>query len=180
MTEIKLDISVQELRSIYYRNGSQKYFFGPQTKRESTYLVIALIAFPFYVLKTIDMEDECFFILGSIIFCLFVYDWWRVAKPIIDWKKSVEIFLKNAGAISNLTFKYNELFFTHIQDNQELKQNWEIIERAVVNEQYIWLFSNTNVLLPKNSMSDEEFTALTHVVVEKVKNVEKESREGQI
>jgi hypothetical protein len=173
MTEIRLKKDIEDLRAIYYRDNNQQYFFGPNTKRQSIYLIFAIIAFPFFVVHTLNLKDSWLFILGSVFLSLLIYDFWKVAKPIIDWKKSVETFLKRAEKTKDLRLKYNEDFFIHIQDNEELKQNWEILEKAIINEKFIWLFSDTNVLLPKSSMNDMEYRDLTELISKKVKNVEK-------
>lgn len=173
MTEIRLIKDIEDLRAIYYRDNNQKYFFGPTTKKQSVYLIFAIIAFPFFAVYALNLKDDWLFILGSVFFSLLIYDYWRVAKPIIDWKKSVETFLKKADKIEDLRFKYNEEYFIHIQDNEELKQNWDILEKAIINKEFIWLFSDTNVLLPKSSMKESEYYALSELIVGKVKNVEK-------
>jgi hypothetical protein len=173
MTEIKLTKDIEDLRAIYYRDNNQKYFFGPNTKRQSIYLVIALIAFPFFAVYALNLKDSWLFILGTVFLSLLIYDFWKVAKPIIDWKKSVETFLKRAEKTKDVRLKYNEACFIHIQDNEELKQNWEVLEKAIINEKFIWLFSDINVLLPKNSMNEMEYHDLTELILKKVKNVEK-------
>lgn len=173
MTEIRLNIDVNELRTIYFRDNNQKYFFGPNTKKQSVYLTIAIFAFPFFTVYALNLKDSWLFILGSVFLSLIIYDYWRVAKPIINWKKSVETFLSKAEKIKDLRFNYNQECFIHIQDNEELKQNWDVLEKVVVNEKFIWLFSDTNVLLPKSSMGDNEYQTLIELIMKKVKNVAK-------
>jgi hypothetical protein len=173
MNEIRLNKDIQDVRSIYYRDNNQTYFFGPNTRKQSIYLLIALLTFPFFAVYALNLQDSWLFVLGSVFFSLLCYDFWKVAKPILDWKKSVEAFLKKAEKIVDLRLKYNENFFIHIQDNEELKQNWEVIEKAIINERFIWLFSDTNILLPKSSMTESEFQALITLISSKVKNVEK-------
>ena len=104
---------------------------------------------------------------------LLVYDFWRVVKPILVWKKSVETFLKKAEKITDLRLKYNDEFFVYVEDREELKQNWSVLEKAIIDEDFIWLFSDTNVLLPKSSMNESEFHALKELISNKVKNVQK-------
>lgn len=170
MTEIKLNKDIEDLRAIYYRDNNQKYFFGPNTKKQSIYLTIAIIAFPFFAVYALNLNDSWFFILGSVFLSLLIYDYWKVAKPIIEWKKSVESFLKKAEKTKDLRLKYNEDFFVHIQDNEQLKQNWEVVDKAIINNRFIWLFSDTNILLPKNSMSESEYNTLKDVISSNVKN----------
>lgn len=85
----------------------------------------------------------------------------------------MESFLHRAEKTKDLRLKYNEDYFIHIQDNEELKQNWDVLEKAIINERFIWLFSDTNVLLPKSSMNEMEYRDLTELISKKVKNVEK-------
>jgi hypothetical protein len=176
MTEIILSKDTAILRAIYYRDRQDKYFFGPATKKQSIYLTITLLAFPFFTLKALSLEDSTLLVMGSIFFSLICYDFWRAAKPIISWRRSVEAFLKKAETIKDLRFMYNDIFFIHIQDQEELKQHWEVVDKAIINDQFIWLYSDSNVLLPKGSMTDVEYQDLKNMVMDKVKNVEKEGR----
>jgi hypothetical protein len=173
MTEIKLKVDVSELRSFYFENNEHRYFFGPNTKKQSTYLLLSLVVYPFYTIHTLNTKDQAFFMFGTILLSLIVNDYLKVALPIIKWKKSVETFLKEAEKIKDLRFIYSDDYVIHISDNQEIKQNWEIIEKAVINDRFIWLFSDNNILLPKNAMKEEEYQALIELIKIKVKNVEK-------
>ena len=173
MTEIRLKIEVNDIQEIYFRNDKRKYFFGPTTRRQSFYLLFAILIFPFFVMKTIGMEDDLYFIAGGMLFFWVIYDFWRVASPIIKWKKSVYTFLEKVKKTKVAMLSYNDIFFVHVQDSEQTKQNWTVIDRAVIMEDYIWLFSNTNFLLPAKSMTKTEFDNLSITVMNKVKNVEK-------
>jgi hypothetical protein len=173
MIEIKLKNNIEDLRAIYYRGNHQKIFFGPNTKKQSIYLILSILVYPFFAFYALNSRDSWFFILGTMFFSLLIYDFWRVAKPILVWKKSVETFLKKAEKITDLRLKYNEVFFVYVEDNEELKQNWSVLEKAIIAEDFIWLFSDTNVLLPKSSMNELEFQALQELISSKVKNVQK-------
>jgi hypothetical protein len=72
MTEIRLKIEVNDIQEIYFRNDKQKYFFGPTTRRQSFYLLFAILIFPFFVMKTIGMEDDLYFIAGGIVISPFL------------------------------------------------------------------------------------------------------------
>ena len=102
MIEINLKVDVVELRNIYFRDNRQKYFFGPSTKRQSLYLVVAIAVFPFFVMHALNSSyDRWYFVLGSIFFSLLVYDYWKVARPIIKWKKIYFEFSRKGEAHSN-------------------------------------------------------------------------------
>ncbi len=174
MTEINLKIDADALRAIYFRDNRQKYFFGPETKRQSLYLVMAIVVFPFLVMHALGSTyDRWYFVLGSIFFSLLVYDYWKVARPIIKWKKSILTFLEKVKQTQLLTFHYNDTFFVHTQDSVQLKQEWSLVERAIIDDQCIWLLSKNTILLPKSSMNTDEFEALTATIMSKVKEVER-------
>jgi len=120
ITEIDLKTDLNDLREIYFRDNKQKYFFGPETKRQSIYLVLAIVIFPFFAVHalTLNSDNRWYFPLGCIFFSLLVYDFWKVASPIIKWKKSVLLFLEKAEKIKVLKLKYTDDLFgcfqTHI------------------------------------------------------------------
>lgn len=173
MTEIKLNKDIEELRLIYYKDNNQKYFFGPNTRKQSIYLIIALITFPFFALYAWNLKDSWLLLLGLVLLLLVINDYWKVARPVIEWKKSVDAFLKKAENIKDLRLIYNEDYLIHVQDNEELKQNWEVIEKAIINDNCIWLFSDSNILIPKSAMKEIEYKALSEFILNKVRNVEK-------
>jgi len=176
-TEIILQKNIAELRKIYFGDKQGKFIFGPQTKRQSTYLLIALLIYPFFARYTLKTDDVWWFIWGTIFFSFFMYDFWKVAQPILRWKKSTEAFLNNAENIQDLRFEYNDTFYVHIEDQDVLKQEWSVVERAIINDQFIGLYSNTHILLPSASMRPDEFTDLSKMVMEKCKNVSSEMRQ---
>lgn len=171
--EITLKLDIKDIKSIYFEGNKQKYFFGPETKRQSLFLVMFILIYPVFAYYALKSTDSSYFIWGSILLSFLVYHFLDVAKPIYKWKKSILKFLKKLEKIEVVKFKYNNDFFIHQEDKNELKQYWNIIDRAIINERYIWIFSNTNILLPKSSMSDKEYFELSEVVLKNVKNVEK-------
>lgn len=173
MIEIKLTKNIKEIRDIYYRNNNQKYYFGPNTVKQSLLFTIALIVFPFFAMYTFNIENKWFFVSVLIGFIVVCYSFWRVVKPIIVWKKSVENFLRRLASIDDFRFKYNEDHFIHIEGKEELKQNWDLIKQAVLNDKFIWLFSDTNILLPKSAMTENEYLALSKLISDKVKYIVK-------
>lgn len=173
MTEIKLNYQSKDLREIYFGEGHQKYFFGPETKRQSWMLVIALALYPFFLVYSIQLEDNWLMILGTIYLGLVMYDFQRKTRPIIYWKKSVEAFLERVDNNSEHQLVYNDESVTFIQGETETILHWSIIKRASINANYIGLTADTNLLFPKNSMTEKEFDGLKHIVERRVAQVHK-------
>ena len=174
MTEINLNYQSKELREIYFGEGHHKYFFGPETKRQSWMLVIALVLYPFFLVYSIQLEDNWLMILGTIYLGLVMYDFQRKTRPIIYWKKSVEAFLERVDNNPEHRLVFNEENVTFIQGDTETILQWSIIKRASINVDYIGLTADSNLLFPKNSMTDKEFDELKKIVKRKVAQVMKD------
>ena len=171
MTEINLNYQSKDLREIYFGEGHHKYFFGPETKRQSWMLVIALVLYPFFLVYSIQLEDNWLMILGTIYLGLVMYDFQRKTRPIIYWKKSVEAFLERVDNNPEHRLVFNEENVTFIQGDTETILQWSIIKRASINVDYIGLTADSNLLFPKNSMTDKEFDELKKIVKRKVVQV---------
>ena len=174
MTEINLNYQSKDLREIYFGEGHHKYFFGPETKRQSWMLVIALGLYPVFLVYSIQLEDNWLMILGTIYLGLVMYDFQRKTRPIIYWKKSVEAFLERVDNNSEHGLKIDEDGITFIQGDTETILQWSIIKRVSVNANYIGLTADSNLLFPKNSMTDKEFDELKKIVKRKVAQVMKD------
>ena len=174
MTEINLNIDVDVLREMYFGTENHKYFFGPNTKKQSLLLVTSIFIYPFFVWYSIGLEDDWIFVFGTIAFSLFLYEFLKVAKPIIKWKKEINDYLKSVSMIKVLKFQYSDLYIIHTQDEQISKMEWSKINQAIINDDLICLYySNGNFLLPKKSMSNSEFETLSKTIFSNVPNVDK-------
>ena len=171
MTEINLNYQSKDLREIYFGEGHHKYFFGPDTKRQSWMLVIALVLYPFFLVFSIQREDNWLMIIGTIYLGLVMYDFQRKTRPIIYWKKSVETFLERVDNNSEHSLKVDEDSITFIQGDTETILQWSIIKRVSVNANYIGLTADSNLLFPRNSMTEKEFDTLKKFVTRKVAKV---------
>lgn len=174
-TEIILKVDIEDLRDIYFGKREHVYFFGPKTKTESIGLVCALVIFPLIVVYAIATESAGLgFVFSAIVFFTAVGTFWSAAGPIIQWKKSVTTFLESASQVKSLKVIYNDEYILHIQDERETKLNWEAVKYAIINQRSISICSDiTNILLPKSSMTPQEYQLLSDKVMEKVQEVQK-------
>ena len=174
MTEINLNYQSKNLREIYFGEGHHKYFFGPETKRQSWMLVIALGLYPVFLVYSIQLEDNWLMILGTIYLGLVMYDFQRKTRPIIYWKKSVEAFLERVDAHVQHRLCYDEDSISFYQGDTEVKMLWSGIKKASINDAYLGLTAESNLLFPKNSMTEKEFDTLKKYVTRKVAMVMKD------
>lgn len=171
MTEIQLKIDVETLRKLYFKHNYQRYFFGPNTKRQSIYLVIALLAYPPFATYCLNNGKDLYFILGGLFFALICYDFSRKARPIIAWKKAVLAFLDKTSKLQSLRIRFDEKEFQHFQDDEVLTMTWNSIQSSDIFSDYLWIFGETSILLPKSSMTEEEFEGLKKMIKKTVKSV---------
>jgi hypothetical protein len=172
MTEIILKINIDALRDVYFKGKEPNVFFGPQTKKKALYLLVSLLTYPFFAFYTIG-KDETLFVLGSVAFSLPLFGYYQAVKPIWTWKKSVDNFILESEKIKDLKFTYDENMLIHTSDNQLIKKTWDTIDKAIINADCIWLFSDVDIVLPKGAMNENEFNALAMIVTDQVKNVYK-------
>jgi hypothetical protein len=174
MTEINMHFDLDDLKGIYFEDGQQRFFFGPNTKRQSAVLVIAALIFPFFMQYSLQYHDNWLLIIGSLAFGVVIYDFWRVAKPIIIWKKTVEAFLIHTGNAKEVKMKYNGDHFLHEQDGIEEKIQWTAVSNATVTDRFIRLQVGNGFLFPRSAMNADEFKALSEMVVSRVAFVKNE------
>ena len=173
-TEIILKVDIEDLRDIYFGKRQHIYFFGPETKDISWGLILAIVLFPLVTTYSLNSHLGGIFIFSCIAFISIIYGFWQTARPIIAWKKSINKFLMMAENVKTLKIIFNENFILHIQDEEEIKLNWDAVKYATISQRSISIYSDiTNMLLPKSSMGDKEYSILSDKVMEKVQEVKK-------
>lgn len=174
-TEIKLHFNSEEIRDIYFRTGNHKYIFGHATMQQSTFLLIGIILLPFLAVYSLQAKDFKYLVIGGLFFALLFYNFWKAARPIIYWKKSVHIFLEKLQNFKEIKLVYTDKYITQSFDKEEeTTLEWLSIDHAVINEELIWLYGSSNILIPKSSMKQSEFEQLSKFVKTKVKKIEME------
>jgi hypothetical protein len=97
-----------------------------------------------------------------------MYDFQRKTRPIIYWKKSVEAFLERVDTNTEHRLCFDEESISFYQGDSEVKMLWSGIKKASINDSYIGLTAESNLLFPKNSMTEKEFDTLKKFVTKKV------------
>ncbi|MNU93871.1 hypothetical protein D3C71_838220 [compost metagenome] len=171
--EIKLKINLADLRDLYFGKRDHILFFGSSTKSASFWLLLALVLFPFHAWYFISCKEGGVFIFGCLWLIVAITNFWSVVKPIISWRKSTNAFLNSVPNIKDLRFIYNDESILHIQDESITKLDWNSITHANISERFIDLQASTYILLPRSSMTQEEYDLLSDKIMEKVQNVTK-------
>ncbi|MBL7973338.1 MAG: YcxB family protein [Candidatus Kapabacteria bacterium] len=169
---IELKYCRTDFEEIYYRNGNDKTFLNSHLRKErNTFFVVSSI----FVLTLIYImainENYGFLILIGVLLCFAFYDWYKKASHWIKWKKETELYLDDLDKIRENYIVLSKNAFSLIQDKKETIEKWTEFKRAEIEEDFISLISNTTTyLIPKKSMTPDEFRLLRKMLAEKIKN----------
>lgn len=175
-TVIHMKYNEEDLKSIYFQAGEHRIFFGPRTKKQSIYLLIVLLGYPFVLYKAIQDADYFLLISVNLLFILLIFNFRKVARPIVQWRNSVNQFLDKSSKIKDLRLEYDQTGFTHVQDEEIWELTWKQVNKAELTDRYICLYAEENVMLPKSSMTPDQYTQLAKTVVKQVKNKDNQMR----
>lgn len=169
---IKLKYNRKDFQEIYYRNGGDKTFLNHHLKKQRTTFFIIAVIFVLTLVYILSINENFgFLIFVGVLLCFSFYDWYIKASPGIKWKKEVEIYLDGLDQVRENRIILTENAFTLIQDKKETIEKWTEFKRAEIEESFISLISNTTTyLIPKKSMTSEEFQFLKTLFSEKIKS----------
>lgn len=172
MKTILLKKDIEELRRIYFDQHDGRLFFGKETRKESWLLLQSLLTYPVFFYFTIDHEESLIFIAGTVIYLIPVFKFIDAAKPILKWRRSENDFLERTENTEMVSIRFDEQSFIHQEDEEQTRVHWSAFDHAEIHGSHIWLqSSDTNFILPKKCMSDEDYASLRQAVNTHVKKV---------
>lgn len=169
---IELKYSRTDFEEIYFRNGGDKTFLNHHLKKQRNTFILFASAFVLTLVYVISINENFgFLIFVGVFLCFSFYDWYIKAAPGIKWKREIKIYLDGLDKIQENRLILTENAFSLIQDKKETIEKWTEFKRAEMEENFISLISNTTTyLIPKKSMTGEEFQFLRTLFSEKIKN----------
>lgn len=161
-----------DFEEIYYRNGGDKTFLNNHLKKQRNTFIIVGIAFVVTLLYILSIrENYGFLVFIGVLVCFAFFDWYQKALPGIKWKREVKNYLDGLDKIGLNQISLTSSAFTLVQDKKETIEKWTEFKRAEIEESFISLLSNTTTyLIPKKSMTPDEFEFLRKIFAEKIKN----------
>lgn len=169
---IELKYNRTDFEDIYFRNGGDKTFLNHHLKKQRNIFFLFLGMFIVTLIYILSINENFGFLIfvGILLFFSF-YDWYIKASPGIKWKKEIKIYHDGLDKIRENRLILTENAFSLIQDKKETIEKWTEFKRAEMEENFISLISNTTTyLIPKKSMTTEEFDFLRTLFSEKIKN----------
>jgi hypothetical protein len=89
----------------------------------------------------------------------------------MKYKMETKLYLDNLDKIRENKIVLSKNAFSLVQDKKETIEKWTEFKRAEIEDNYISVTSNTTTyLIPKKSMTPDEFQFLRTKLAEKIKN----------
>ena len=169
---IELKYSRVDFEEIYFRNGGDKTFLNRHLKKERNIFIGLSVIFILTLIYTLSIKESFgFLIFIGVMLCLAFYAWFKKASPGVRWKKGIKNHLDDLGKIRESRLILTKNAFSLIQDKSERIEKWTEFKRTELEGNFITLTSNTSTyLIPKKSMTPEEFDFLRTIISEKIKN----------
>jgi hypothetical protein len=169
---IELKYNRTDFEEIYYRNGDDKAFLNYHLRTErNTFFVVGFIFLLTLIYTLLINDNHVFIILIGVLLCFALYDWYKKASHWVKWKKEVKLYLDDLDKIRENKIVLSKNAFSLVQDKKETIEKWTEFKRAEIQENFISLTSNTTTyLIPKKSMTPDEFQFLRTMFAERIKN----------
>jgi hypothetical protein len=169
-TEIKLNFNKADFEELHFKNGNDKVLFSKTVKGQfivsllSGCLLIASLIYSIMVNKSWGI-----FTILALIFVLLVNQLIRKISPIIKWKRSIREFLNDQAKFINQKLTLTDKTLTLKQDTTITIMRWTEFKKIIIDDKSISLHGDTDLMLPKKSMTWQEFDLLKNEILLKTR-----------
>jgi hypothetical protein len=169
---IEIKYSRSDFEEIYYRNGDDKTFLNSHLKNERNTFIVVSFGFILTLIYCLSFnENYSILIFTGLLLCFVFFDWYQKASHWIKWKNDIKLYLDNLDKIRKTKIVLSKYAFSVVQDKKETIEKWTEFKRAEIEDNFISLTSNTTTyLIPKKSMTTEEFEFLSAMFAERINN----------
>ncbi|MFM7015454.1 MAG: YcxB family protein [Bacteroidota bacterium] len=167
--EIILNYHRKDFEEIYFSHGRDKVLFHQDVKKEFYTVIIVfsilIVLFIYYLSTGNNLQ---ILVVTTILFFLASINLYKKASPLFKWKNQIHAYLNDLSKIKDHKIIIEPLSFSLVQDQQVFIEKWTEIKKVEITDNYILLQTNSNYLIPKNSMTLQEFDFLKNIVLEKI------------
>lgn len=167
--EITLHFDRNHFEEIYFKNNQRSYIHNAEIKPlfRNSVILLLIIVFLFFYAK-VKNEYEIL-IIPFIPLIVFVFKYLEKFSIILKWKKGVVRYLNEQEQYTSHTLILSDNSLSIIQDGQETIEKWSNFTSVKILDDYIALNSLEHFLIPKKSMTPEEFQILKKNISVKTK-----------
>ena len=168
-TEIKLNFNRADFEELHFKHGNEKVLFSKDVKPQ---FLLSLVAATLFVASlAYSISAHKFWGVSTIttlIFILMVDHLIRKMAPIVKWKRSIQDFLNEQSKFINQRLTLSESTLTLKQDTRVTIMPWKNFKKIVIDNKSISLYGESDLILPKKSMTWQEFDLLKSEVLKNV------------
>lgn len=170
LLEIDLKFTRKDFEELYFQKNQGNYFSNESTKMPFVYALIATLVFIYLLFSSIrEKSDYAVTFFAGIFFLVTTQNFISKANSIRKRNLSIKKYLDKVEKIKKSKLELTENSFSLIQDNEYVIEKWANFTNIENKDDYIFLVSNKETyLIPKKSMTENEFSNLCSFIVKKV------------
>ncbi|HLP20456.1 MAG TPA: hypothetical protein VK174_09150 [Chitinophagales bacterium] len=164
--EISLPIhySTEKIKQVFYtRKGYSLYDYPSTREKFKVTLAFGSASLIFLILSQFDTSFLFIWLFGFsvFIFCFSAADLYIAYKPIIDWKKKINDYLKEVSAYNSVVLTITDKSITHQYDDRTEIIMWQAIVSSIIEPGYIRLEDKARgILIFEHSMPPQDYQAI--------------------
>ncbi len=167
--EITLNFHRNHFEEIYFKNNQGSYIHNTEIKPLFRNSVILLMVFVLLFFYTKAKNEYEILIIPFIPLIVFIFKYLEKLAIIQKWKKSVIRYLNEQEQYISHKLILSNNSLSVIQDGQETIEKWTNFTSIKILDDYISLNSSEHFLIPKKSVTPEEFQILKKIISAKTK-----------
>jgi len=167
--ELFLTYRRSDFLEIYYRNNNGSWLFNKTTYNSFLLLSLSLIGLAISI--AFDYAQHIIPII-VILFGFILFDVASKFYAYFKWRKTVNAYLDVQEKYKSHKIQITSNYFSIEQDNDVTIERFDQITICEINTDFIHLSGTNTYLIPKKSMSDQEYANLTNILKESIKNIQ--------
>lgn len=167
--EIELNFSRQNFEEIYFKDHQGDYFRSKTTKTSFRTLVVSTILLIAIYVYSFIKDTYTFLIFCCIVFTFVAFNYIKTFLILKKWKTQIYEFLDGEEKYKQHKLILSDNYFSIIQDEKETIEKWDNLSSAKISDDFILIEGKENFIIPRKSMTTENYSTMRKIVSEKLK-----------
>jgi hypothetical protein len=130
---------------------------------------ISFTLFTILTLYSIYKNDYGLVFIGSIVFLIFFYIYFRAFTTLRKWRREIKKYLDREEKYSKHKIILTDESLSVVQDDRETIEKWINFNSAQISNTHIHLEGKSSILIPSKSMSENRYSELRRIISKKIK-----------
>ena len=171
MSNLKIHLTARrtDFSEIYYRDKQGSWLLNPTTKTAMIQVLLMSVGLVIFCYSYKPQPDKWLLLL--IVWGILAWGFVSNFRRYYQWRKSIEVYLDKILSYKHCLIEITDNYFSlTINDFEETIEHFSEFKTMTLNDEYVSFVTNrNNYLIPKKSMTPEEFVALKVTLSESVK-----------